>query len=352
VPESKTSPSDVYNNSFKLPPNAAKVRLRILNYANAGVSTTSYWHSPSVQVASGGKVTANQIVAGTITAASGIIANLAVESAKIANLAVGNAALGNLAVTNAKIGTLAVSTGQIQDLAVTNGKIANLAIDNAKIANATITSAKISSIDAAKITTGILKAVSIDGTTVAIKDTLTLDQVASTAGFYLNPVWSGSAKETVIRVSGVTNPGLADERHTLQIDPNVDNPNYNGRTDIYGDFIVWDKTGSAPSDLLNASSTALRRRGKFIPFGHAGSAKAVYSSTSLLAVRVALDMPSIPYVVASITWVSGSVSTNYTEIVYTENISTTGFDIKVKDTAARFSSASYIYVSWMAFCFD
>jgi hypothetical protein len=81
-------------------------------------------------------ISANEMVANTITAASGIIADAAIVTAKIANLA------------------------------VTGAKIANLAVGTAHIADAAITSAKIGSIDAGKITTGTLKAITIDGVTI------------------------------------------------------------------------------------------------------------------------------------------------------------------------------------------
>lgn len=105
------------------------------------------------------------------------IADVAITSAKIAYAAIGTAAIANLAVTTGKIANLAVGTTQISDAAITNAKIANLAVDSAKIANAAITTAKIadaaitnakiSNLDASKITTGILKAITIQGVTIS-----------------------------------------------------------------------------------------------------------------------------------------------------------------------------------------
>lgn len=55
-------------------------------------------------------------------------------------------------------GTTYIKNAAIQDAAITNAKIGALAVDTAKIADAAITNAKINTLDAAKITTGILSA--------------------------------------------------------------------------------------------------------------------------------------------------------------------------------------------------
>lgn len=87
-------------------------------------------------------LTANHIVANAITAESGIIADAAVTGAKIANAA--------------------ITAAKIKDAEITGAKIKDLSVTNAKIADATIEAAKIKSMDAGKITTGVLSADRID----------------------------------------------------------------------------------------------------------------------------------------------------------------------------------------------
>ncbi|WP_416144899.1 phage tail spike protein [Planococcus koreensis] len=150
-----------------LPPNAAKMRLRFLNYYGA-TNSTYLIHDPSVTDVYGGAITANQIVAGTITAnemkagtitaASGILADAVITSAKIANLAVGTAAIADLAVTSAKI--QALDAAKITTGTLDANRIAANSITAAKIAGLTITAAQLAadSIIAEKIATGAVTA--------------------------------------------------------------------------------------------------------------------------------------------------------------------------------------------------
>jgi hypothetical protein len=87
------------------------------------------------------------------------LANSAVTAEKIANLAVGTAAIQDAAINSAKIASLAVGSAAIQDGAITNAKIGNAAIDNAKIA----------SLDAVKITSGLISADRLDANTITAK---------------------------------------------------------------------------------------------------------------------------------------------------------------------------------------
>ncbi|WP_078434226.1 phage tail spike protein [Metabacillus halosaccharovorans] len=151
-----------------------------LAVTNAKIADTAITSAKIANLAVGNAAIANGAITeakiGNLEVTTGKIDDLAITSAKIASLAVGTGAIANLAVTNAKIGNLAVGTAQIASSAITNAKIANLAVDsakiadlaitNAKIANGTITNAKIANLDASKITTGILKAIDIEGVTI------------------------------------------------------------------------------------------------------------------------------------------------------------------------------------------
>lgn len=86
-----------------------------------------------------------------------------ITNAKIATAAIDTAKIRDLSVTDMKIANLAVTSAKIQDAAITNAKIANAAIDSAKIKDASITNAKIINIDAGKIVTGTLSAITISG---------------------------------------------------------------------------------------------------------------------------------------------------------------------------------------------
>jgi len=101
-----------------------------------------------------------RIADGTITRAK--IGNAAVDTAKIADGTITNAKIGSAAVDNANIQNGAITNAKIANAAIDNANIQNGAITNAKIANATITSAKIESVDANKIDTNTLSAVSSD----------------------------------------------------------------------------------------------------------------------------------------------------------------------------------------------
>jgi|GEM_PF-2229988 len=110
-------------------------------------------------------------ITGTTTINNGVIktahiAELAVGNSKIANLAVNAAKIMDLAITNAKIANATIIEAKIANAAITEAKIANAAITTAKIRDAAITNAKIANLDASKITTGTLRAITIDGVTI------------------------------------------------------------------------------------------------------------------------------------------------------------------------------------------
>jgi len=111
---------------------------------------------------------------GNLAVSEAKIASLAVSEGKIANLAVTETKIGDAAITNAKIGNLAVSTAKIADGAIVNAKIGDAAITNAKIADASISSAKIISLDADKITTSSLSAITTNTGNLNISGTLTV----------------------------------------------------------------------------------------------------------------------------------------------------------------------------------
>lgn len=78
----------------------------------------------------------------------------------IATGVIGTAAIANGAITKAKLGTAIIGYAQMEKAIITDDLIApNAKIDGAKIADATITSAKIASLDATKITAGILRSI-------------------------------------------------------------------------------------------------------------------------------------------------------------------------------------------------
>lgn len=92
-------------------------------------------------------ITSDKILANAITsdkiAANAITANKIGTNQIITN----SANIANGVIQSAHIKDAAIETAKIKDGAITNAKIANLAVDNSKIAN----------LDAAKITTGVIK---------------------------------------------------------------------------------------------------------------------------------------------------------------------------------------------------
>lgn len=122
-------------------------------------------------------ITGNEIAAGAISAdelaansvIAGKIATNAVTAGTVAANAIGAEAIAAGAITADKIVAGAITGGKIAASTITanklvagtitaaSGVIADAAITNAKIADATIQSAKIASLDAGKVTTGILK---------------------------------------------------------------------------------------------------------------------------------------------------------------------------------------------------
>jgi uncharacterized protein YjbI with pentapeptide repeats len=131
-------------------PNTRYIKIRYLNWSNAGVSNTLNVYNPQVTPISQtvifgdtiktGTITADKINANTITATSGVIANAAITNAMIA------------------------------DASITTAKISDAQITDAKIANATISSAKIANLDGNKITA----------------NTITTTQLSSTVGTNLD----------------------------------------------------------------------------------------------------------------------------------------------------------------------
>jgi phage minor structural protein len=80
-----------------------------------------------------------------------------------------------------------------------------------------------------------------------------------------------------------------------------------------------------------------------------GTARATYTAPQILDIRVNHNLGVVPSsVLLTLKWVSGATSTTNTEKVYVENVTSTYFDIKVKDDGNRFTSSSYIDVYWEA----
>ena len=73
------------------------------------------------------------------------------------------------AITTARINNAAVSTAKIGDAQITTAKIANLQVTNALIADATIQDAKIVSLNATKISAGLIDAARINVDTLNVK---------------------------------------------------------------------------------------------------------------------------------------------------------------------------------------
>lgn len=95
------------------------------------------------------------------------IQNATIKTAHIADASITNAKIGSLAVNTAQIANAAITTAKIGNLAVGNAQIANAAINAVKIQDASITSAKILNLDAGKITTGTLSAITVVGVTIS-----------------------------------------------------------------------------------------------------------------------------------------------------------------------------------------
>jgi hypothetical protein len=200
-----------------------------------------------------------------------------------------------------------------------------------------------------KIVASQIQAGDIDGNNINIANKLTMKQSSTSSGFYITPIWSGATKSTMIGINSVTNGGLADETHYLSIIPNLDNP-YNGSVSIGGNFNTWDRLTANYN--MYAAPQDFTRKGLKIPFGQVGSSNCVYQDASNLHVRVNLSFPSIPYVICTPHWTSGAVSTTYTLSVWAENVSTSGFDLYIRDPGGHFNSSSYIWVDWFAICYD
>lgn len=189
----------------------------------------------------------------------------------------------------------------------------------------------------------------IDGIDVIVRDELTLKQTDSTAGLFFRPTWSsGSSKKSSISVNYVSYDSKG-ETHGVVITPNIDNPK-NGYVSVNGDFRSYDRENGRYN--IFADPIDFTRRGKQIPYGNMGDTQVVYQAASQLGARVNINFPKAPYVNVTLQWVSGCVSTTLCETVYVENVSASGFDIKVRDNQGRFTSGSYIYVTWHAFCYD
>ena len=73
------------------------------------------------------------------------------------------------AITTARINNAAISTAKIGDAQITTAKIANLQVTNALIADATIQDAKIVSLNATKISAGLIDAARINVDTLNVK---------------------------------------------------------------------------------------------------------------------------------------------------------------------------------------
>jgi hypothetical protein len=91
-------------------------------------------------------VSTADIIDGSITTPK--LADAAVTTVKIANAAITTAKIGDAQITNAKIANAAITTAKIGDAQITN----------AKIGDAQITNAKIASLNADKLTAGIITA--------------------------------------------------------------------------------------------------------------------------------------------------------------------------------------------------
>lgn len=127
---------------------------------------------------------------------------LEVDTANIKDAAITNAKIGSLAVDSAKIANGAIVNAKIGSLAVDSANIANGAITNVKIDDATITSAKIESIDAGKITSGVIDANRIDA------GSITADKLDVDGATFNNVTVTGNIKSAVIDSSYIDVGGV------------------------------------------------------------------------------------------------------------------------------------------------
>ena len=103
----------------KLKPGTKQVRLRALNYYNAGVNTEDYWFNPSVTDVGGGIISANQFLANT-----GLFNTLKAKLASFGGLTVNELSVDTALITKL-VGTSALFNQLTAQLATFGGLTAN-----------------------------------------------------------------------------------------------------------------------------------------------------------------------------------------------------------------------------------
>ena len=117
----------------------------------------------------GGSASAVQFVADKFAIWNDVSASTAPFIVSGGTVFMKDAMIQDAAITNAKIANLAVEEAKIGNAAITTAKIGNAAITTAKIQNAAITDAKIDTLNAGKITAGLIDSARINADTLNVK---------------------------------------------------------------------------------------------------------------------------------------------------------------------------------------
>ena len=125
----------------------------------------------------------------------------------------------DLWVTSANIGDAVINNAHIEDGAITNLKVADASITNAKIEDATIEHGKINSLDANKITTGLVNAQFIDVDSLVAESALITELRARSADFVTTEAISANIGELD---AGIITAGTLSVERLVFI--NKDNP--------------------------------------------------------------------------------------------------------------------------------
>lgn len=251
-------------------------------------------------------VTATQILAGQVIA--GKLAGNSVVASNIAGKQISAAQMvsGTITAASGIIGNLAIGTAQIIDGAISSAKIGNLAVGTAHIQDGAITNAKIGTLDAGKITTGTLNAITITGSTITGSQ---LNTPADSNGNYLSIInnfidflagggatnyGNISGSSYGLQVSSGSNAAsltLLNNTLTLEADSTATFHTFDGDITI---FAGYGGTAGARNLYLEASNRVVSSRIYNSTITSAAnvaviSSGSIYRSTSLRKAKLAID---------------------------------------------------------------
>lgn len=202
----------------------------------------------------------------------------------------GTGAIGGGAVGSNQLANGAVGTPQIQNGAVGTTQLQYASIGTAQIQDAAITSAKIAYLDAGKITTGTLSAISIYGSTIQGSSLAT----GSSGSYVTIGAMYGGAVDSVTFWNNGTEVG---QLSTLGSSGELDLDSYGNMNIVsYGSYGISLNAYNGPIDLEPGTSYVIKSSNTYYDNNTTGTANLIINSsgqikrtTSVRAAKVAIE---------------------------------------------------------------